>query len=145
MKPKEEIVPMKFTSLSPDDTRSLSASLAKKAEAGCVYALIGTLGSGKTEFVRGFVSALSAQTKVRSPSFPIVISYQTDAFTIHHFDFYRLNSPEELIEIGFTEYIEDDRAVSLIEWADLFPEILPDNTRYIRITEDESHRRVIIY
>jgi len=108
-----------------------------------VYGLIGSLGSGKTEFVRGFIAALAPDAHVCSPSFTLVNTYRTDSFPVHHFDFYRLNTADELIEIGYEEYISNDEAVVFIEWADMFPEVLPESVRYIRFTEDEKHVRII--
>ncbi len=134
---------MPVTSSSPADTHACAAQLAGKSVAGMVYALVGSLGSGKTEFVRGFVRALSSEATVTSPSFTLVNTYPTTSFVIHHFDFYRLNSPDELFEIGYYEYIADDSAVVLIEWADMFPEVLPDKVRYIRFTEEEGDIRLI--
>jgi len=133
---------MHFTSSSPADTHACAAQLAKESAAGAVYALVGTLGSGKTEFVRGFVRALSPDAAVTSPSFTLVNTYPADPFVIHHFDFYRLNSADELLEIGYYEYVSDESAVVLIEWADMFPEVLPASVRYIRFTEEEDTRLI---
>ncbi len=134
---------MQFTSVSPAETHNYAAQLAKESAAGAVYALVGSLGSGKTEFVRGFVRSLSPDTTVTSPSFTLVNTYPTDPYKIHHFDFYRLNSADELFEIGYYEYIADDSAVVLIEWADMFPEVLPASTRFIRFMEEEGDTRLI--
>jgi tRNA threonylcarbamoyladenosine biosynthesis protein TsaE len=127
---------------SPEETRALGAKLAKKTTEGMVYGLVGSLGSGKTEFVRGFVAGVTPEITVRSPSFSLVNTYITDVFTIHHFDFYRLVDINELYEIGFDEYIAST-AVCLIEWADMFPEALPENTNYVRIIEEKGDVRII--
>ncbi len=133
---------MKIKTSSPEETRELGAKLAKQTTEGMVYGLVGSLGSGKTEFVRGFVAALSSDVVVRSPSFSLVNTYNTDVLTIHHFDFYRLVNMHELFEIGFSEYVTDN-AVCLIEWADMFTEILPENTRYIRFFDKTETDRII--
>lgn len=127
---------------SPQETRAFAASIAKNCVRGTVYALSGTLGSGKTEFVRGFVDSLSSKSAVRSPSFTLVNTYETDLFPIHHFDFYRLTEPDELFEIGFDEYL-DNNAVCFIEWAEMFPEVLPENIVFIRFAEGDDHCRII--
>ncbi|MBD3316339.1 MAG: tRNA (adenosine(37)-N6)-threonylcarbamoyltransferase complex ATPase subunit type 1 TsaE [Chitinivibrionales bacterium] len=123
-------------------TRQIAARVARIAERGDVYGLVGGLGAGKTEFVRGFVEALAPGTIVRSPTFALVYTYLTPRFPIHHFDFYRLEDPAELIEIGFDEYLAGE-GVCLIEWADMFPEVLPANTRLIRFVEKGLDNRVI--
>ncbi|MBD3344034.1 MAG: tRNA (adenosine(37)-N6)-threonylcarbamoyltransferase complex ATPase subunit type 1 TsaE [Chitinivibrionales bacterium] len=125
---------MSVTTRSADDTRSLGAKTAAKARVGETYALIGELGAGKTEFVRGFVDYLNPQVKVQSPSFTILRTYQTRSFPVYHFDFYRLSHPDELIEIGFADYVGAD-GVCLIEWADRFPEVLPEDVRTIRFSD----------
>jgi tRNA threonylcarbamoyladenosine biosynthesis protein TsaE len=123
-------------------TRQAGARLAAEAQPGDVFGLEGELGAGKTELVRGFVSSLNPAAPVRSPSFALVYTYETQKFPIHHFDFYRLNDPDELIEIGFDEYLRGD-AVCLIEWADLFPEFLPPDARRIRFFEQPDGTRAI--
>ena len=133
---------MQTKTTSPEETRVLGATLAGESTEGMVYGLIGDLGSGKTEFVRGFVAALSSDAVVRSPSFSLVNTYETDTFTIHHFDFYRLVDISELFEIGFTEYLAGN-AVCLIEWADRFFEALPEGTKYIRFFEESETVRNI--
>src|SRR5271169_5224280 len=110
---------MKSSSLQ--ETRDFGASTARNALGGEVYGLVGELGTGKTEFVRGFVAKLNPDAVVRSPSFTLVNIYETSCFPVYHFDFYRLKSAAELPEIGFQEYIRSD-GVCLIEWADMFKE-----------------------
>ena len=133
---------MQIKSVSPEETREVGAKLTKKTSRGDVYALTGSLGSGKTELVRGYVAAPSADAPVCSPSFTIVNTYHTDTFTIHHFDFYRIKNPDELIEIGFHEYIHND-AVCFIEWADMFPMVIPDKARFIRFKVGKNNIRFI--
>jgi tRNA threonylcarbamoyladenosine biosynthesis protein TsaE len=134
---------MRFESSSVEQTRAAGAAIAAQTRAGDVIAMIGTLGAGKTEFVRGFVAALNPQAIVRSPTFSLVNSYATPGFTINHFDFYRLNRVDELTEIGFEEYLWGG-GVCLIEWADLFPAVIPAHARRIRFTENEQGVRVIL-
>ncbi len=134
---------MEIQSASTQETRAFGSQIADKSEAGMVYGLIGELGSGKTEFVRGFVSQLSQDAVVRSPSFSLVNTYQTSQFSVHHFDFYRLSRADELFEIGFDEYLADPQALCLIEWADMFPEVMPEHARYIQFSETASHIRCI--
>ncbi|NLG16204.1 MAG: tRNA (adenosine(37)-N6)-threonylcarbamoyltransferase complex ATPase subunit type 1 TsaE [Fibrobacter sp.] len=129
---------------SVEETRELGARFASEVKPGDVYALEGDLGAGKTEFVRGFSEALGADAPVKSPSFSIINIYSTSKFPVYHFDFYRLNDPSELSEIGFYEYLSSD-GVCLIEWGTMFPDVLPENTRVIRFEDEGGDKRRIEY
>ena len=131
-------------SRSVAQTRRLGATLAQKCRGGDVYGLVGALGTGKTEFVRGFVASLQADAGVRSPTFTLVNTYLTASFPIHHFDFYRLSRADDLREIGFYEYAGVD-GVCLVEWADMFPDVLPQGTRMIRFEDGGGDVRRISY
>jgi tRNA threonylcarbamoyladenosine biosynthesis protein TsaE len=133
---------MQITSNSVEETRAAGAGLAKSARPGDVFALSGELGTGKTELVRGFVAGLSDCCPVKSPSFTIVNVYETSVFPVYHFDFYRLKKAHELVEIGFDEYIQGD-GVCFVEWADMFPEVMPAHTRHVRFTDQGMGRRFI--
>jgi|WetSurMetagenome_2_1015567.scaffolds.fasta_scaffold58577_4 tRNA threonylcarbamoyladenosine biosynthesis protein TsaE len=133
---------MQILSSSAEETRKAGAKLAASASAGDIFALSGELGTGKTELVRGFMAALCDSGGVRSPSFTIVNVYETPAFPVYHFDFYRLKKAQELIEIGFSEYIQGE-GVCFIEWADLFPEVMPSHTRYINFIDKGNGQRLI--
>jgi len=133
---------MNITTHSVEETRLVGAKIAEMAQWGDIYALSGELGTGKTEFVRGFVHSIVPDIIVRSPSFSILNIYETPRFPIYHLDFYRLNDPGELIEIGFAEYMGGD-GVCLIEWGTMFPEVLPSETKIIRFWDDgDSVRRI---
>ena len=127
---------------SAAETRALGARLAKIAKIGDAFSLDGDLGSGKTEFVRGFVEALSGDVPVRSPTFSIVNTYQTPKFPVYHFDFYRIEDKREFLSIGLDEYIYGD-GVCLIEWGTMFNESLPEATKHIRFTETGEGKRTI--
>lgn len=97
-----------------DATERLGAALAPLCEAGDVIALNGGLGAGKTTLARGLITALCPGVReVTSPTYTLVQTYPAPAFTIWHFDLYRLERPDDLIELGF-----DDTAdgLALIEW-----------------------------
>jgi tRNA threonylcarbamoyladenosine biosynthesis protein TsaE len=133
---------MKVVTASVTETRAIGGRLAASACPGESYALEGDLGAGKTEFVRGFVAALSPGAAVRSPSFSILNIYETAAFPVYHFDFYRLTDVNELGEIGFEEYAAGD-GVCLIEWGTLFPGALPPRTKIIRFRDLGGDKREI--
>jgi len=133
---------MKTAAVSVEATRALGARTAAAAKAGECYALEGELGAGKTEFVRGFVTALDQHAVVKSPSFSILNIYKTARFTVYHFDFYRLSRAAELGEIGFDEYASAD-GVCLIEWGTLFLEHLPPQTKVIKFRDGGNGVREI--
>jgi tRNA threonylcarbamoyladenosine biosynthesis protein TsaE len=135
---------MEILSKSKEDTRAAGAQTAKSARPGDVFGLIGELGTGKTEFVRGFVAALCNDCEVHSPSFSILNIYETPELPIYHFDFYRLKKQSELKEIGFEEYIYGN-GICLIEWADMFPEVLPKGAVMIRFLDKGEGQRVIAW
>jgi tRNA threonylcarbamoyladenosine biosynthesis protein TsaE len=136
---------VKTQTSSAEETRRLGAELAKTASSGDVFSLNGDLGSGKTEFVRGFVEALSSDALVHSPTFSIVNTYQTPDFPIHHFDFYRIEDVREFASIGLDEYINGD-GVCLVEWGEMYPEVLPDTAKRIKFTEiDETTRWIEMF
>jgi tRNA threonylcarbamoyladenosine biosynthesis protein TsaE len=109
---------------------------------GDIFALDGDLGTGKTEFVRGFVSAIAAAPAVRSPTFTLCNIYETSRFPVYHFDFYRLADAAELGEIGFDEYATGG-GVCLIEWGTMFIQSLPTGAKVIRFCDIGEGRREI--
>jgi tRNA threonylcarbamoyladenosine biosynthesis protein TsaE len=129
-------------SSSVEQTRFLGARLALASSPGDIYSIDGDLGSGKTELVRGFVNALTPDNDVRSPTFSIVNTYQTQNFPIYHFDFYRIEDKREFQSIGLDEYLNGD-GVCLIEWGSMFPDVLPEYTKYIRLMDDGESQRII--
>ena len=125
-------------------TRAFGAKVGAASRPGDLYALEGELGTGKTEFVRGFVNGIDGSIVVRSPSFSIVNTYATARFPVYHFDFYRLHDASELDEIGFEEYLAGD-GVCLIEWGTMFPSVLPTQTRLIVFRDIGIYEREIRY
>ncbi len=126
------------------ETRTLGAEIAKRISVGSCVALCGTLGSGKTELVRGLVDALNEGETVRSPSFALVYTYDCRKFPVYHFDFYRLNNSSELLEIGYWDYIADKNGVCIIEWADMFPEVVPEDAIWLRFANGNSDDERIV-
>lgn len=125
---------MRFGSSSPEDTEKLGYCLGNIVKKGYVICLIGELGTGKTEFVKGVARGLEIEDYVTSPTFTIVNEYQ-GRLPLYHFDVYRLGSAEEMLDIGCEEYFYGD-GVSIIEWADLISEIIPEDNITVHITKD---------
>ena len=125
----------KFESFSYEDTYNFGKKLGSEAVPGQVYTLIGDLGVGKTVFTQGFAKGLGIEDTVNSPTFTILQIYDEGRLTLNHFDVYRIGDISEMDEIGFDEYVYSD-GVSLIEWANLIEEILPQKYTQILIEKD---------
>ena len=117
------------------ETYSFGYRLGEKAKPGQVFTLIGDLGVGKTVFTKGLAAGLGVEEPVSSPTFTIVQIYEEGRLPFYHFDVYRISDISEMDEIGYEDYIYGD-GVSLIEWADLTPEVLPEHYMEVRIEKD---------
>ena len=120
---------------SPEETFETGRKLGEKAVPGQVFTLMGDLGVGKTVFTQGLARGLGIQEPVSSPTFTIVQVYEEGRLPFYHFDVYRIGDVEEMDEVGYDDYIMGD-GVSLIEWADLIEEILPEKRTEVRIEKD---------
>lgn len=132
---------------SAEETFQIGKTLAKKAVPGQVFTLTGDLGVGKTVFTQGFAAGLEITEAVSSPTFTIVQVYEEGRLPFYHFDVYRIGDVEEMDEIGFEDYVMGE-GVSLIEWANLIEEILPEQRTEITIEKDLEqgfdYRRITI-
>ncbi len=127
---------------TPEAMEHLGRMAAAGVQPGSVIALVGGLGAGKTHWTKGLVSALGSAAEVTSPTFGLVHEYTDGRIPVFHFDFYRLNSAEELAALGWDEYLDAD-AVIVAEWGDKFPEMLPDGTLWLSFTvDDDGGRRI---
>lgn len=136
---------MEYDSYSPENTFELAKKLGQDATAGEVVCLIGDLGVGKTLFSQGFAKGLSVEEYVNSPTFTIVQEYEGNddrRLKLYHFDVYRIEALEEMEEVGFTDMIYGE-GVSLIEWADMISDILPEH--YIRVTIEKNMEKGFDY
>ena len=124
---------------SDADTQALGAELARALSPGAVIYLYGSLGAGKTTFVRGLLRALGIEDKVKSPTYTLVEPYETEKFDVFHFDLYRLLTAEELQQIGLEEYFTGS-SVCLIEWPEKGQPLLPapDVACYFDIIENKA-------
>lgn len=120
---------------SPKETFQFGVELAKNAMPGQVFTLTGDLGVGKTVFTQGFAKGLGIEEPVNSPTFTIVQIYEGGRLPFYHFDVYRIGDVEEMDEVGFDDYVMGE-GVSLIEWANLIEEILPEHRTEVTIEKD---------
>jgi tRNA threonylcarbamoyladenosine biosynthesis protein TsaE len=127
---------------SEEETASLALNFSNELMPGDVIILNGNLGAGKTFFIRQALKNLGIDN-VSSPTFAIVNEYK-GKFKIYHFDFYRLTGSAELFDIGFNDYLNDDEAVTFIEWGNLIPGVLPRKRLEISITLDSDFSREFI-
>ena len=116
---------------SPEETYAFGKKLGMEAQAGQVYCLNGDLGVGKTVFTKGLAAGLGITEPVSSPTFTIVQVYDEGRLPFYHFDVYRIGDVEEMDEIGYEDYVYGE-GVSLIEWANLIEEILPEHFTRLR-------------
>ena len=115
--------------------RAFGAKVGNLLKSGDVVALIGDLGAGKTHITQGITQSMGYEGEVTSPTFALVNEYlceASEALDVFHFDVYRLEEAEELLQIGWEDYLERD-GVIIIEWADKFPELIPAGTWCIGI------------
>ena len=132
-----------FQAFSEADTKALGLALALWAQRGDVFALEGTLGAGKSVLARAFIQALCKAGEVPSPTFTLVQTYEAPAFEIYHFDLYRLQSPEEIFEIGLEEALYG--GVCLIEWPQKMGGYLPRDIFRIEIEPTGDGRLIKIF
>lgn len=130
------------TSQSVEETIAIGWRIGETARTGDVFALVGELGGGKTQLVKGIAAAFGASDDVTSPTFTLVHEYAGGRIPLYHFDFYRIGSAEEAARLGLDEYLYGD-GVCVVEWADRFPELLPEHTRWVCIMTGERDTRLI--
>ena len=108
----EELIGEKET----EDKAKNFASLIIGFKNSLLINLIGNLGAGKTTFVRGLIQELGFDEFVKSPTFTIVESYESDNLKVFHFDLYRIEDDKELQAIGVEDYLTEENAITLVEW-----------------------------
>ena len=125
---------------SAEETADLSLAVSQRIHEGDVLCLNGELGAGKTLFAKTLAETLGVEGEVTSPTFSLMNIYE-GVCPIVHFDLYRLENEEELEDIGFAEYVSNEEGIVLIEWAEKFPEALPEEYIEINIERLEGDSR----
>jgi len=131
------------TTLSAEETIAAGREFGALLNGGDVVAISGTLGSGKTCFVKGISEALGVRSHVGSPTFTLINEYPGARTTVVHIDLYRLKSGRELRDLGIMEYFSDDR-ICLIEWPELVQSLLPENHYVVNIQHGSQQSERII-
>lgn len=128
---------MKYTTTSQNQTIALGKKIAKDLKGGEVLAFSGNLGAGKTTLIKGIAKGLGIKKIITSPTFVLMKVYNVKHKTIKrlvHIDCYRLNSSQEILDIGAGEYINDKNTIVVIEWAEKIKKILPRQQKQILIS-----------
>ncbi len=135
---------LSFNCATEAETEALARRLAPLAQAGDVIALSGDLGAGKTVFARGFIQTLTGAIEVPSPTFTLVQTYEAADAEIYHFDLYRLETPEDALELGIDDAFAD--GISLIEWPENLGPYLPRGGLRVQIDQsaDDTARRITL-
>ena len=110
---------------SAQETWQAGYEMGQEAVPGQVITLIGDLGVGKTVFTQGFAAGLGIRDSVNSPTFTILQVYEDGRIPLYHFDVYRIGDSEEMLEVGWDEYVSGE-GVCLIEWADLIEDLIEE-------------------
>jgi len=120
-------------------TQALGARIATGLRVGDAVALEGDLGAGKTTLARAILEGLGVTEDVPSPTFTLVQQYETPKLAVRHYDFYRIEEPSELIELGLDEAL--DEGAVLIEWPEKAPNVLPPDALHIKLTITDDRSR----
>ena len=122
---------------------SAAKELLKFSEDKKILAFYGSMGAGKTTFIKAICEVLDTFDIVTSPTFTLVNEYSTSkGEAIYHIDFYRIKKLEEVYDFGIEEYLTGD-SYCFLEWPELVEEILPSETVRIKITVDENEQRTL--
>lgn len=125
---------------SPEAMRELGMHLGTLLEQGEIIGIAGNLGAGKTHLSQGIMEGVGSKTTAASPTFSLVHEHRDGRIPVCHFDFYRMKSAAELESIGWEDYLDRGDAL-IIEWADMFPECLPESADWILIEHTGEHDR----
>lgn len=138
-----------FTSHSVAETLSLGQAWGARAEAGWVIGLVGDLGAGKTQLVKGLARGLGVTERVHSPTFTLVNEYSSGRMPLHHLDLYRIETLSEFLSAGLDVYLCEPRGVTVIEWYDrCLPwmaggSLAPPGPRFRHVVIEAAHERLI--
>jgi tRNA threonylcarbamoyladenosine biosynthesis protein TsaE len=124
------------------ELKIFAREFASRLHGGEFIALIGNLGAGKTAFVKAVCENFGIE-EANSPSFAIVNEY-FGTYRVYHIDFYRIKNADELLNVGYFEYINDSEAIKFVEWADMFEDFLPQKRIEIKIEQAGEEKRKFI-
>ena len=134
---------IKIITKTPQELTYLGERLAAFLQAGDVIALDGELGAGKTTLAQGIASGLGVAEVVNSPTFTIIHEYTSGRLPFYHFDVYRLNKAEELEDLGYEDYFYGE-GVTVVEWAKLIGDYLPEAYLYLTLAHVPEGREIAL-
>ena len=127
----------------PDETGAIGEAIGAQATAGYVVLLVGPLGTGKTCLTQGILRGLGSEEHARSPTFVVMSQYEA-RLTLYHVDLYRLDSADEIDDLGLDEYLSSD-GICVIEWAEKGTGLYPAEHLLIELMHlDETLRRIVV-
>lgn len=142
----------KYITNSAKETQKLGQKLAKeilikKRKGAFILALIGNLGGGKTTFLQGFAEGIGTKEKILSPTFVIQKRFSACAgrSNFYHIDCYRLNKPEDILELGWKEIIKNTDNIIAVEWPEKIKKFLPKNTITVEFAYLEKNKRLVVF
>lgn len=139
------IFKMRLLSGSAAATIRIGKAIARHACKGDIVCLCGQLGAGKTVLAKGIAAGLGiAQGKVVSPTFVLIREYPHARLPLYHFDLYRLESPSDILVLGYEEYFYDD-GVTVVEWADRLKYLLPEEHLRIELSIRKDKKRILAF
>ena len=129
---------MQFITKTPEETEQLGERLGRLLRGGEIIAFSGGLGAGKTAFTRGLARGLDIPMRVTSPTYTIVNEYTGGRLPLFHFDMYRLESEDDLFDIGWEDYLQRG-GVCAVEWSEKVREAMQGaiNVRIERLSDEE--------
>ena len=130
---------------SANDTIEFGKSVARAVEKGAVISLVGDLGAGKTTFTKGVARGRGIMDNVTSPTFTILNEYAGEEKRLYHFDFYRIEDPDELVELGFEDYFPSADGLTIVEWVEKAPSVLPKKFYQITFEKIDDDKRKIVF
>lgn len=122
---------------SVEETWAVARAFADELKPGDVVCLEGDLGAGKTTFTQGLAAALGARRAVTSPTFCLVVEHPTDKFLLVHMDLYRLHDADDVLAIGWEDYLSRG-AVLFVEWPDRAEDLIPSDAWHVSFTLGET-------
>lgn len=126
-----------------DEIRNAAQEFIDKMGDNTIFAFYGKMGAGKTTFIKAVCEALGVKDVINSPTFAIVNEYLAgNGEPIYHFDFYRIKKEQEVLDIGYEDYIYSD-CLCFMEWPELIEDLLPEDTVKVTIEEKEDGSRII--
>ena len=134
---------MEFITNSPEQTEALGAALGEILGPGTILAFEGDLGAGKTAFTRGLARGLGASDRVTSPTYTVVNEYLSGRLPLFHFDMYRLESAEDLWDIGWEDYL-DRGGVCAVEWSENVADAMENAIRICIHKTGEDTRTITV-